>query len=716
MNFPERTLSLRAKILLPSLLAAAFCALAWHFSYDPAAAAAEFWKYPSGGRLLAGIPGGETAWNLPLYPVFLAAVMNLGLNPALVFVGLRLGLYALVFFSGGLLRGWWAGIGALALTGLAEALSGWAYDGEQAFYALFLLMTLALLLAGRRKPTARNGVLAGLAAGAAMLVRGPLLLFPPLAALCDAAYGEAGPRTLFKRAALFLLASYILLLPWALFTRSVTGRVALAESGRAASNLIAGARGAIYTMEGDSARLAGPEGADGAFLLYARQFTKAPGPFLLAALRRAWLMFLFAPLLFVLALAAAALGREPDRLRIFCLPLYFFLVHSLVPFDARYLLPMLYLLPPLAAAGLVPERLAGPPGPAAAAVTAVFSVSLGLVLFTEVLVAAYPARAGRAAAAGSFSEALDRFPADANLRGLKCRLLWAAGDDAGFGKCLAGIGEYGDPAGACFLAAGRGDTGALARVPDGRKADCLAAKMLAELAAGDRAAGAETFRRAFAAYGASNNMLRAAPYAADRALADAIRTDVDGFFDRHVYRAVLFWPPERMAGLLGELERIAPFGGRLKRLQRLAAGAEDRGFALRLRTWIATDIFGLPLGEKGALWKQEGKKAKELSDAAVSEMLAGRPGEAEPLLLKAAELDPAGPEIFMNLCALRARQGRKAEAAEACCRAAEAVRLHPENRLPGYEALADEALRERARLLAGADGKSSPAAAASGCD
>lgn len=689
-----------SRAAVPALLAAVFCLLGYHYSFDPAKAAAEYVKFPAGSYLLAGLPGGDVAWSMPLYPVFLASAMNLGINPAVIFVVLRLALYALVFCAGRLLRGYRAGLGSLLLAGLAEAASGYAYDAEQTFYSLFLLSALSLLLLKRRGETLGNNTLAGLAVGASMLVRTPLFLFPPVLALCDLFYGGTRPGVFLKRAAVFLAAAYILLLPWGSLNKSISGRFSLIESGRAAANLITGAKGAIYTMEGDSRRLAGAEGAGGAFSYYAGGLAKAPGSFLLTALRRAWHMYLFSPLLLALALLALVFSREPDRLRIFCLPLYFFLVHSLLSVEERYLFPMLYLLPPLIAGSFIPKRSDDSPGAAAGTVSAIFALSLCFLLFVEGLVTAYPGRAARGGAGKeAFAGALDRYPRDANLRGLKCRLLWAGGDDKGFRECLAASGKSGDPTAGCFLSASYRAPYSGVALPSGSRTDCLVILMLLELEHGDRASGEDTFRRAYAMYGSANNLLRGTPYEKDREIAALIGKDSVGFFDRHVYKMLLYWPPENMGKPLAELEKISPFGGRLKRLQELLRDVKDRKSGLELRAWIASDIFGLPLGERGRLWKEEGRKAKELSDSAVGKLRAGRLAEAQALLLRAAALDSGSPEVFMNLCALRGRQGRKEEAAEACRLAAEAVYLNPENRLPAYEALAAAALAERQKLL-----------------
>ncbi|MBU2572507.1 MAG: hypothetical protein KKH28_00305 [Elusimicrobia bacterium] len=690
-----------SRAALPALAAAAFCLLGYHYSFDPVNAAAEYLRFPEGSHLLAGLGGSSVGRNMPLYPAFLAAAMNLGAGPVTLFVVIRLAGYALVFLTGCLLRGYWTGFVSLLLAGLAEASSGYAYDGEQSFYSIFLLLALSLLLLKRREDTFRNNILAGLAVGASMLVRTPLFLFPPLFALCDLLYGGARPGAFLRRALVFFAAAYVLLLPWGFLNKSITGKFSLFEGGRADTNLITGAKGAIYTMEGDSRRLAGLDGAGGAFSFYAGEFAKAPGRFLLTALKRLRHIFFFSPLLFGLFLVALAFSREPDRLRVFCLPLYFFLVHSLLSVEARYFYPMPYILPPLIAGSFVPKRFDDEPAAVNAAggiIYAVFVLSLCFILFVETLVLAYPFRAARnGSGKEAFSKTLDGFPRDANLHGLKCRLFWREGDDKGFGECLAASGKFGDKAAGYFFAAS--SSADSSGMPLAVGLDCLVIRMLRELELGDRAAATISFRQAYAMYGATINLLRGTPYEKDREIAALIEKDSGGFFDRHVYYKLLYWPPERMGKILSELEKVSPFGGRLKLLQGLVRDIKSHKDGLQLRGWIAADIFGPPFGERGRLWKEEGKKAKELSDSAVEKMRAGRLAEAERLLMRAAEISSSNPEVFMNLCALRGMQGRKEAALQACRLAAEAVYLNPENRIPAFEALACGALMERYRLL-----------------
>lgn len=686
---------------LAALLAAACCLLNYFYSYAPASAAADLSRFPSGSFLLAGLPGGAVTWNMPLYPAVLAAAH---FDPAVFFAFCHLALYALVFCAGSLLRGYWAGLLSLAGAGLAEAASGPAYDAEQAFYSVLLLLALALLLMKRREDNYRNNALAGLAVGASLLARTPLFLFPPVLVLCDLFYGGARPGVLARRALLFAAAAYVLLLPWGRLNRAVTGQFSLFESGRAAANVITSAKGAVFTMEGDSARLAGLAGAGGALPYYFRELARAPGAFLLTALKRLFQIFLFSPLLFGAFLAALALSREPDRLRLFCLPAYFLLIHSVLSVEARYFYPMLFLLPPLIAGSAVPPRFKPGPGAAGAAgrlTVSILAFFLCAVLFVEFLVLAYPARAARnGAGRDAYSETLARFPGDANLHGLKCRLLWGEGDDPGFRSCLAVSAErFGDPVAGYFLAVSVSRAPSLLPLPAGYELDGLVLRMLREAELGDRAAAGVSFKRAEALYAAGYNLLRGTPYEQDRLIAAEIGRDPAGFFDRRVYRLLLFWPPERMSGILAELEKIARLPGRLKLLQGLAADVKDRSGGLRLRAWIAADTFGLPLAERGLLWKEGRRKAKALSDSAVEKMRAGRLAEAEKLLLRAEGLGPDNPEVLMNLCVLRGRQERKEAALDACRLAAEAVYFNPENRLDAYEVLAAEASMERFRLL-----------------
>ena len=126
-----------------------------------------------------------------------------------------------------------------------------------------------------------------------------------------------------------------------------------------------------------------------------------------------------------------------------------------------------------------------------------------------------------------------------------------------------------------------------------------------------------------------------------------------------------------------------------------AEGAESPAAALAVNYGYEP----CPAPEKNSAAGAGGAKSKEFSDAAVTELAAGRLLQAEAFLQKAIAADPSNPEARMTFCSLRSRQGREAEAAEECLRAAEAALAFDDGRQPALRALAVNAYLERARLL-----------------
>jgi len=233
-----------------------------------------------------------------------------------------------------------------------EALGGFAYNAEQSFYSFFLLLALLFLVLKDREDTLKNNLLAGLAIGASLLVRTPLLLFPPLVVLSGRFWKTGLPEGRAARELAFLAASYALLLPWGALNQSVSGKFSLFDDRRAACNLITAAKGSVYTMNGNPFRLAGIGEEDSAFDYFVRETARAPLDHALTAVKRLWHIFLFHPLLSGLFLLALLKNRFRDG-PAFGLPVYFVLVHSLLSIEARYFYPLVYLLPPLIAAGLL---------------------------------------------------------------------------------------------------------------------------------------------------------------------------------------------------------------------------------------------------------------------------------------------------------------------------------------------------------------------------
>jgi len=696
---------------------------------------------PFGGFLLAGLPYSGITVNMPLFETVVSLAFNLGVSPAVFFVLLHSGIYTLVFCAACLLRGYRAGILSLGGAGLLEAAGIFQYNAEQSFYSFLLLLVLSLLLLRRGENSLKYGLLAGLAVGASLLVRTPLFLFPPLAVICDRIYNGKRPGFV-PRSLVFLAASYVLLVPWGALNYSLSGKFSLFDDHRAACNIITAAKGSIYTMNGDPQRAAGIGNEVGAFEYFLREVKKKPLFYALTTLRRLWHIFLFYPLLFGLFIAAMAASREKEKLIVFGLPVYFILVHSLLSVEIRYFYPMLYLLPPLIAGGLLPgssDRSAPGCDFARKAAVSAFWLSFCAVLAVEALIIAYPYRAARnVPGSGSFYAALDRFPNDRVFRSMKCGELWEKGEDAAFYKCLGAYSEkFGDEVKAYFLSALASASPAKLALPAGGEmnhsitVECLIIRMLREFELGDRAAAMTSFGQAYAAHDRWHNKLQGdqaqgAPYKSDKELTVLLKQDYNRFWDRYVYGILLLWPPESIGKILSGLRKNVAVSPELRLLEysvkniqaaggagrRLLAGDAFRGCAgdilasrpgsfslLKERAGFRDPAARAYLGVLLSAVKKDIERSRKLSDSAVGKMRSGDLKAAEGFLLEALNADPRNPEALISLCAIRFREGKKEQALKACQEAAGSIYASEDNRRPGLEILAGEAEFESYKIL-----------------
>lgn len=687
------------RAVLPALLAAAFCLFALR-----SAKGLEFCLecMNDGSCLLTGIYNQNIAFNMPLYSLAGASWLNLGGSPALFFLASYFGTYLLVFSAGALLSGYWAGIVSMLAAGLLEAQGGFSYTTEQSFYSFFVMLVLALTLLDRRENTVKSSLLAGLAAGFSMLVRTPLFLFPPVFVLCGWLWKGGRSRAFALRSAVFLVAAYGLLVPWGVVRYPMSGKFSLFDDRRAAPNVISSARFTVFNMEGDARRVAGISEKDSAIDFFMREVAKNPVLFALTVVRRLWHIFLFDPLLFGLLFAALLAGRGHWRRLDFSLPVYFILIHAVLAIEKRYFYPLMYVIPPLLAGTFLPRRPEGEAArciPAERTAQALFWLTFCAVLVAQALIAVYPARAARSTREyRDFSLALKRWPNDRMVQELGCGRLMEKGDYDGFYSCLAGyVKKFDDKVRGYFLRVRISAFPAGVPPPPDPPMSCLIMRMLREYELGDQAAAKVSFGLAYAEYERRHNMLNGEGYARDRKVLNFMRQDSSSFWERYVYEQLLLWPPEGMAKILAGIKKQAPL---TQRLRLLGAALEEAGSGRRGGAGGAR-LRELLYGEKGLLWREAERSTKALSDAAVEKMRSGRLLEAEKLLLKAAALNSAGPEVFMNLCWLLQKGGEKKRALEACQRAFASVYSSPENRTPGLELLASEAAFASYKLLDG---------------
>jgi len=688
---------------LPALLACGFCFFNLWLPFRSGAIDINFNRINYGSSLLAGLFNNNITWMMPFFETVFSFALNFGMTPAQLTVALGFAIYLIVFCVGSLLNGYRSGVLSLAAVGAIEAFGGPRYDDEQSFYSFLLLLVLSMLLIKKRDNTLRNSLLCGLAIGASLLVRTPLLVFPPVVAALDYFYGGGFSKAFVLRSLVLVGAAYILLLPWGFLNRAVSGEFALIDGRRAACNLITGARGGIYTMEGDCRKLAGLGAGEDAFGFFARETMKAPGFHALNFLKRLRHIFMFHPLLFGAFLAALVLSRGKDKLPVFCLPGYFILIHAPLSIEARYFYPMIYLLPPLII-GSLSATVSGKSPARGAAAEKIVLTAVCLVLCAaaavETLVAAYPYRYARNIRDREYLErVLEFFPNDRILRDMKCRLLWVKGADARYYSCLGSFNKkFDDKTGDYFLAVINSTSPSALPIPPGREMECLILRMLREFELG----GADamiSFRQAYAGFERTHNMLRGEPYGADRELARQIRSDSTAFWDEYVYNLVLMWPPEEAARILSILKKRIELPRKLKLRTLVEVGAIGETGVRMIEQRVEADIYGMPAGRPGLLWKERTEKAKRLSDEAVKKMAAGDFAAAENILTGAIKIFPSAPEVLMNLCSLRLRENRGKEALEACRSAAYSVYFNPENRLPDLEMLAADASFASYRLM-----------------
>lgn len=574
--------------LAPLLLALLFCCLnLWVFPRFESLYT-ELIQIDFGGFLLAGLPGSDVTLNMPFAEILVSAALSLGVGPEPLFIVLHLGLYALVFFTGCLLRGYWAGLLALVIAGLFGVGRELIY--EQAVYTWFLLLVLALTLLHREKRSLKSGLLCGLAIGSSMLVRTPLFLFAPLFIICDRP-GTGESRAAFVRRSLaFLAVCYALLVPWGLLNRAETGQFRLFDTQRSANNVIIAAMGGVYSTFANSAKAAGLAPGETPAGYYFREAARRPFFFAVGTLRRLWHILLFYPVFFAFLLAALALSREREKALVFCLPVYFAVVHSAVALEKRYLYPLPYLLPPLLTGTFVQARREDLPEArafAGKAVLAAFWLTFCAVLCVEALVLAYPLRSGRAEPApGAYGRASELFPGDRRLCTIKCAELWVDGADDAYAACMLDYGRrFRDPVAKYLFTVMNAPSAAAAPLPTPEEmrpapAQIYAARMLRELELGDREAAKASFGLAYrelnpAGPKTAYDWQHLTPYKNDQALRERLNSDTDWFWDTQVYETLKLWPARRVPKILAEISAVAPLSPRLARLGEVLGQARD---------------------------------------------------------------------------------------------------------------------------------------------
>jgi tetratricopeptide (TPR) repeat protein len=551
---------------------AALAAAAWQFSSPGTDIAMTLASYADRGEmLLHAVKSRAAAWSMPGLSLLWAARQHLGLDPSLP-GRLAALLSALAAFGLGM-RGGGPARGALfSLAVSLAALTRPVADTEQEIYSLALLVFLNLELWRQAAKGMAVSAAAGFAAGITLLVRTPLFLFPPLAAAWSLPRrGER--RRWLAGAAVFLALAYLPLAPWARVNHFLTGRATPLEAERPVSNVITGALGLTFTIEGDARALAGLGRQENAYRWAARTVAENPGRYAAAVARRAWQVFLLSPWLFLLAGAGLLLARSAETrfLAFFCA--YFTLVHCLLAIEARYFFPLRYVLALLAAAGaweLLKKRGLALPGREKDYFTApLFAGAAALALCAMAVLWRYPGAAKEPLVA--LTESLRSRPGEAWLLDRRGEALFsfgltAEGTESMRLACAAGGGPR-----PCWLHA------ALTGRPEEPPAvfgryDLLLVKLLRELQLGDKAAARRDFREAVEIWLRERNLVRGR--GRDQAeLARMIETNKT-LWDSDLAGALSYFQPAERRRLLSVMRGMPEFSGGISRLEAAAAEAD----------------------------------------------------------------------------------------------------------------------------------------------
>ena len=349
-----------------------------------------------------------TAYRAPLFPSWISLwTPENGATGPVRAAGAALGTICmlLVFLLGRRVSSDAGGLAAMALYAFSRSqIEAAASLRVETFFGAWVLCAALAAAAWALRPDARRTAALGLAIGASLLCRSTLFLLPVVLALWSLRRA-AGVKGL-KTAALLLVSSYVLLVPWTLRNAAKFGEFVPFERHASFGNLYAASIGRIETMRDHKiAEDAGllPWSIDRNVELreiVLRNLRERPFRWIATGVPRvgyllAHLFFmLFGVGLFLLVREALRSWREPAFGAALGLLAYFLAIHAPIAVLWRYLLPVFGVACALAGAGAARElerrgiRLeAGPAAARAGEAALAAAAALGAVLCSLLVLA-----------------------------------------------------------------------------------------------------------------------------------------------------------------------------------------------------------------------------------------------------------------------------------------------------------------------------------------
>lgn len=684
---------------------------------------------------------------MPLLSLLASAALHFRFDPALAASAAALLLCLAACGLG--MRGGGRARGALfALAAAAATLTCPAPEAEQVVYSFFLLVFLGLELYRLTEGGPAVSAAAGLAAAATMLIRSPLFLFPPLSVLRQRFSPAKRPGWL-PAAALFLLCAYLPLAPWARLNHGLFGRLVVFEEERSTCNIITGASGIVYTIEGDARAYAGLSRTESVYPWAVKTVLLNPGRYASSVVKRVGRVLLMFPLLFLLAGAGFLLTRKEPGARLLALfSAYFIFIHCLLSIEERYFYPLRYALALLAAGGawelLKKAGLAAEEGGRDLFTAPLFALILAASAAALAVVWRYPGAAAPALVA--VTRGLEKYPSDAWLHRRKGEILISLDlTREGLDSLERACALYGEK-GLCYI------TGALKaaapreppRLED--HYELLLVKLVRELELGRETEARAALAEALERWLAEKNSIKGEQLPEDSGHLARIKESNRTFWDSDINAALLYLPPENRARALGRLSRLTRLTPKLRAIMlrhRKKLSAAEKSELAALEEKLALELPGAefdwnatasaltaellrkgppaPAGVEGPLglllalelgpeetvsaFETSGKPPGGAAKAAAAAWLAAAAGkDYKP---EAGELAAADPDNFAYALALLKAEGH---APGGLAAAAENLKNHPYQLAAGAQAWAlkgdGEAAEKLARAAAQAGGLS----------
>ncbi len=555
-----------------------------------------FAYYADRGELLFHAIGGKAvSYSMPLLSLLASAARHFAFSPEWPARAaaplLCLAAYGLGARRGGRARG-----ALFALAAAAAAFTCAAPEAEQVVYSFFLLVFLSLELLRQAGGGLSLSAAAGLAAGASLLIRSPLFAFPPLAVLFHYLSGKPKAGKWLLTSALFLVCAYLPLAPWARLNYDQFGRLILFEEGRPACNIITGASGIVYTIEGDARAFAGLSNTESVYPWAVKTVLANPGRYAASVVKRAWRVFLMFPLLFLLAGAGLFLSRRDPEARLLAFfSAYFIGIHCLLSIEERYFYPLRYVLALLAAGGawelLRSAGLAAQERGKDHFTAPLFALIFAVAAGTLAVVWRYPAEAGLPLI--TVTRELDKYPSDPWLHRKKGELLLSLDLTAPGLESLERACALSGELDLCYI------TGALkaAEPRDPPRLEnyyeLLLVRLMRELELGREAAARETLAAALEDWLGEKNSIKGVQFKEDSRNLARLKESNKTFWDLDIAAALAYLPPEKRGEALNRLSKFTPLTPKLRAIMLRHSGklsAEETRELAALEKTLAPEL------------------------------------------------------------------------------------------------------------------------------